>query len=86
MWWKSYLESYPKRVNGYEIKASIEKTCDTIIKELDENDTEDNKGLLSAKFINGTKSEIQCITRNFLNAAKHVCSSRANQSFHRTLK
>jgi hypothetical protein len=76
----------PKRINGYEIKACIEKTCERIIEKLEENDTQDNKGLLSAKFINSTKSEIQCITRNFLNAAKHVCSSRANQSFHRTLQ
>ena len=76
----------PKRINGYEIKASIEKTCDRIVDKLKEKDTQDNKGLLAARFINDTKWEIQCITRNFLNAAKHVCSSRANQSFHRALK
>ena len=75
----------PKKILGHGVKASIEKVFRRIVaKPNDDNENDKTHQQLGVNKL--LKDEIRGVTRNFLNAAKHVCASKANQSFHKTLK
>ena len=73
----------PKRVDVHEVKVAVEKICNpvkSVASTMKDNVTQPT--ILLSRF----KDEIKAVTRNFLNAAKHICSTKANQNFHKTLQ
>ena len=64
----------PNKVNDMDVKAQIEKMMKSVVVHLGHPlDTE-------------TKEEIKFEVRAFLKNARRVCSSRANQTFHKNIK
>ena len=67
----------PKKLRSHDLKVAIEKIC---------NPNKDNVNTLDRVYLpSSLKDEIKSVTRNFLNSAKHICSSKTNQNFHRTM-
>ena len=71
------VQYIPKNVNHIKIKTQVEELWHfnkkTIVSGIDQH--------LEAEI----KEDIKHSTHSFLNSSKHVCGSRINQNFHRTL-
>ena len=75
----------PVRVNGDQLRVNIERMFKSVVENYNKDNTVHTKQRkMEIPWL--IRDEVRCLTHNFLQAAKSVCSSRSNQAFHKHLK
>jgi hypothetical protein len=75
----------PPRVNSDQLRVNIERMFKSMVVDNNKDDTA-HTIQRTTEIPDFIRDEVRCLTRNFLQAAKSVCSSRRNQAFHKHLK